>query len=72
MCGELDAIQADPTQMEQVLMNLCLNACDAMPDGGCLTIATEMVELDEAYCRFNPGASPGRMRYWRCRTRDLG
>ncbi|HTP69766.1 MAG TPA: response regulator [Dongiaceae bacterium] len=60
MTGELNAVLADPTQMEQVLMNLCLNARDAMPDGGCLTIATEMVELDEAYCRYNPGVTPGR------------
>ena len=58
--GELDAIQADPTQLEQVLMNLCLNARDAMPEGGRLTIATEMQDLDEAYARYNAGVAPGR------------
>ncbi|HET8925962.1 MAG TPA: response regulator [Candidatus Acidoferrum sp.] len=56
----LDAVKADPTQLEQVLMNLCLNARDAMPDGGRLLIETEMVELDDSYCRFYPYISPGR------------
>jgi PAS domain S-box-containing protein len=55
----LDNVNADPTQIEQVLMNLCLNARDAMPRGGRLHIETEMVELDDAYCRFYPHASPG-------------
>lgn len=58
--GDLDAIQADPTQLEQVLMNLCLNARDAMPNGGRLTITTEMVELDESYARHNAGVYAGR------------
>jgi len=58
--GELDAIQADPTQLEQVLMNLCLHARDAMPEGGRLAIATEMQELDETYARYNAGVAPGR------------
>ena len=56
----LDLVKADPTQLEQVLMNLCLNARDAMPDGGKMLIETEMVELDEAYCRFYPYVTPGR------------
>jgi len=55
----LDNINADPTQLDQVLMNLCLNARDAMPQGGRLHIETEMVELDDAYCRFYPHVSPG-------------
>ncbi|MGC1088422.1 MAG: PAS domain S-box protein, partial [Candidatus Acidiferrum sp.] len=50
----LDSIKADPTQIEQVLMNLCLNARDAMPQGGRLLIETEMVDIDESYCRFYP------------------
>ena len=58
--GELDAIQADPTQLEQVLMNLCLNARDAMPDGGKLAITTGMQDLDETYARYNAGVAPGR------------
>ncbi|HEX4544261.1 MAG TPA: ATP-binding protein [Candidatus Acidoferrum sp.] len=56
----LDPIKADPTQLEQVLMNLCLNARDAMPGGGRLVVETEMVELDDSYCRFYSGAAPGR------------
>ena len=56
----VDAVKADPTQLEQVLMNLCLNARDAMPSGGRLLIETEMVELDDSYCRFYPYVAPGR------------
>jgi two-component system, cell cycle sensor histidine kinase and response regulator CckA len=56
---ECDNIKADPTQIEQVLMNLCLNARDAMPQGGRMHLETEMVELDDAYCRFYPHVSPG-------------
>ena len=58
--GTLDAVKADPTQIEQVLMNLCINARDAMPEGGRLTIETEMVEVDQSYCRFCPGLAEGR------------
>ena len=56
----LDPIKADPTQIEQVIMNLCINARDAMPTGGRLVIETEMAELDDAYCRFYPHIVPGR------------
>ena len=56
----VDPVKADPTQIEQVLMNLCLNARDAMPNGGRLLIETELVELDESYCRFYPYVSAGR------------
>jgi two-component system, cell cycle sensor histidine kinase and response regulator CckA len=56
----LDVVKADPTQIEQVLMNLCLNARDAMPQGGRLVIETEMVNLDDSYCRFYPYVLPGR------------
>jgi PAS domain S-box-containing protein len=60
LTSPVDAIRADPTQLEQVLMNLCLNGRDAMPNGGRLMVETEMVELDDSYCRFYPGISPGR------------
>jgi PAS domain S-box-containing protein len=60
LTSPLDPVKADPTQIEQVLMNLCINARDAMPDGGRLVMETEMVELDEAYCRFYPYVAPGR------------
>jgi two-component system, cell cycle sensor histidine kinase and response regulator CckA len=56
----LDPIKADPTQIEQVLMNLSINARDAMAEGGRLVLETEMVQLDESYCRFYPQVTPGR------------
>ena len=56
----LDAIKADLTQVEQVLMNLCINARDAMPRGGRLLIESGMVEVDESYVRFYPGVTAGR------------
>src|SRR5712692_2441802 len=58
--ASVDAVKADATQLEQVLINLCLNARDAMPDGGRLLIETEMVELDDSYCRFYPYVTAGR------------
>lgn len=58
--AQLEAVKADPTQIEQALMNLCLNAREAMPHGGRLVIETEMVELDDSYCRFYPYVLPGR------------
>ncbi|MBI4964283.1 MAG: PAS domain S-box protein [Desulfomonile tiedjei] len=55
----LPPVIADPTQVEQVLMNLAVNARDAMPDGGKLTIVTRLVALDEEYCGLHLGAKPG-------------
>jgi two-component system, cell cycle sensor histidine kinase and response regulator CckA len=52
-------IAADPTQIHQVLMNVCLNARDAMPNGGSLRITAANVRIDENYARMNPGAQPG-------------
>lgn len=55
----LKAIHADITQIEQVLMNLCINARDAMPDGGALIIETENVILDKSFWRRHPSVQPG-------------
>jgi two-component system, cell cycle sensor histidine kinase and response regulator CckA len=51
--------KADPGQLEQVVMNLALNARDAMPGGGRLTIETALVECDEIFARRHAGMAPG-------------
>jgi signal transduction histidine kinase len=56
---ELDHIKADPVQLEQVIMNLVVNARDAMPRGGKLSIETSNVYLDEAYAREHVSVVPG-------------
>lgn len=55
----LNCVKADPSQIEQVIMNLAVNARDAMPNGGKLSIETDNVHLDEAYCREHVGVTPG-------------
>ncbi len=57
--SELWPVNADPTQLHQVLMNLCVNARDAMPAGGRLTLALANVVVDEAYAMLHPQAKPG-------------
>ncbi|MGE0369416.1 MAG: PAS domain S-box protein, partial [Candidatus Dadabacteria bacterium] len=52
-------VNADPTQLQQVLMNLCVNARDAMESGGVLTMTLENTVLDEIYSGMNPDSNPG-------------
>ncbi len=53
-------VTADPTQIEQIVMNLAVNARDAMPQGGTLTVTTGDIELDGRYAEGHPGSRPGR------------
>ena len=56
----LAAVSADPTQLEQVIVNLCVNARDAMERGGQLTLETENILINARYCETHPWAKPGR------------
>jgi signal transduction histidine kinase/CheY-like chemotaxis protein len=52
-------VTGDPTQIHQVILNLCVNARDAMLNGGKLTVSLENIELDDTYAAMNPGSHPG-------------
>jgi CheY-like chemotaxis protein len=60
LADDLDPVKVDPSNMEQVIVNLAVNARDAMPRGGQLTIRTANVELDESFAREHPPTVPGR------------
>lgn len=66
----LPAVMADVTGMEQVIMNLVINARDSMPGGGTIKISTKGIELDSEGCKGRPGARAGR--FVRLRVEDNG
>jgi len=68
--SDLWTIQGDRGSIEQIIMNLVVNARDAMPEGGTLTIRTENVRIDEQYCQRYPYAHPGE--YICLSIRDTG
>ena len=68
--SDLWPVRGDATQLHQVLMNLCVNARDAMPEGGKLSVSAENIRLDEAYVRMNVEARP--IRYVMVHVEDTG
>lgn len=70
-CDEkLPPVDADVAQLQQIIINLCLNARDAMPEGGKITITAQAHELDNKFCARNPWAHPGM--YVRLAVADTG
>lgn len=57
--AEKPTVKADPNQIDQCVMNLAINASEAMPDGGVLTIGTKNINLSKEFCALNPGITPG-------------
>jgi signal transduction histidine kinase len=70
LADDLWLTRADPSRIEDTLINLAINARDAMPDGGAITIETANVELDEHYAALNAGLQPGQ--YVRLSVTDDG
>ena len=66
----LPMILGDATQLHQILLNLCVNARDAMPQGGRLTLEMKPVQVDEIYAAYQPDARPGR--YLKLSVMDTG
>ena len=60
LAGGLWRANVDPSQLENAILNLCVNARDAMPEGGHLTVETANSHLDETYCRAHPGVAAGQ------------
>jgi len=69
-CHNLGIVLADRGQIEQIIMNLCVNARDAMGESGKLTIETSTIELNDEFCETNAWAIPGR--YVMISVTDMG
>ncbi|HMB93954.1 MAG TPA: response regulator, partial [Rhodothermales bacterium] len=70
LADDLHLVQGDATQLQQVLMNLCVNARDAMPDGGTLSIQVANLTIDATMARANLEAKPGK--YVKLSVSDTG
>ncbi len=70
LCGDLPLFYGDHTQVHQVLLNLCVNARDAMPKGGTLTVTATSLQVDDNYAGMTPGSVPGR--YLMVKVTDTG
>jgi two-component system cell cycle sensor histidine kinase/response regulator CckA len=72
LAEDLLTVRADPTQIEQVLMNLCINARDAMPKGGCITIATHNISFTQEDCCRLPWTQLGHFAELRVKDTGVG
>jgi two-component system, cell cycle sensor histidine kinase and response regulator CckA len=70
LAPDLWVVRADAAHLQQVIVNMAINARDAMPAGGILTVTTENAELDEVWCSVRPRLAPGR--YVRLSVSDTG